>query len=83
MALGWFGRWPELFAFAQILEVFLLKWTHLPPAPTQSAESPNVFFQHPYCQLQMLMRILGLSPLPGVLCMEPAGKASEICGTRE
>lgn len=75
--------WEGSLALAQILEASLLKWTHHPQDSRKVQKAPDVLFQHLYCQLQILMPIMGPSPLPGVLCMEPAGKGSEIRGTRE
>lgn len=75
--------WEGSLTLAQILEASLLKWTHHPQNSLRVQKALNVLFQCLYCQLQMLTHIMGPSPLPGVLCVEPAGKASEICGTGE
>lgn len=85
---GWCGRWPEalwggFLAFAQSLKVSLLKWTHTPSPQPAEYTKPNCAFPRPILSATHAHAHCGSSPFPGVLCMEPARKASEVGGTRE
>lgn len=71
-----FGK-LSLLAFVQSLEVSLLKWTHSPASSPAEDGTLSCAFPTPVLPATNACAHGGSSPLPGVLCVEPAGRASE------